>query len=809
MNDSKPGVAERIREVRARFLSALPALHKELATLGGRLRHLGWDPVSAQQIQRIAHRLAGTGATFGFPEISRQATPVDSAIGKLALSIGVPQAAEVNQLCGQVDDLVRVLAGVMQAPQPEDPHPAASSVPSAASTEGALVVVIDDDEFLRARLAALLEGSGYRVAVFASPEAAMPLLREEHPGAVLLDLGFPGRQRLAFDTVAEIRAETGERTPVILISAHSDFVTRLEGARAGADTYLVKPLDDADLLANLGRLALQRVRDDWRVLVVDDDALLAQQVREWLESAGMTVQCVTLPSESWLRVREFHPDVVLLDVNMPECNGVELATMLRQDPDTVRLPIVFMTAGRDEVTRRAAVAAGADDYLLKPLEREALLHSVRSRARLARRTPEQLGRITREDERQGGWSRHFFFAELERMLDETGEGELQPALVLLSPLAAADAARQRGPIAAAALGKQLATRLRGAGVDGWSLLGDCMAGLLLPRDTVTAQRAALSSLARRLAAVPYEIDGGKLPGEVRAALLHLGRGREAAAPVALKQAEQMLSLALAGNAGDISEGYLGGGESGGEVVGHLPVSRLRLAFQPIATIDGTGMPVHAVLARLADREGNLLPAGKFLAQVEKRGWLPELDAWVFRQAHEMLTAQLQAESPMFLVVSVGTASLGNEIFMETVLATLAEHPMRGDHQCLILAVPESAAITHRGALSRINDALRPSGCALMLTGYGSSENAEVLLETFQPLFVRLDQKLVQRLSQGTAYSPRDRTLVDAALSANAGLVAVGIENARSLSALWSKGVRRFQGYFIQEPTASLEGPETG
>jgi DNA-binding response OmpR family regulator/EAL domain-containing protein (putative c-di-GMP-specific phosphodiesterase class I) len=799
MDQNKAQIEERIRNIRVRFVAAIPQFIIDSGERWKRLRHTAWDARLAADLQNFVHKLAGSGATFGFPDVSRAARTLDVALGAALEAGGNPAAETMLTLERQVNDLLSVLRAA-QADMP-GAEPAVAAAP--ASRQAPLVVIIDDDDMLKARLAAVLERAGYRVAAFDDPAAATRQLRQEAPALVLLDIMFPGRARPAFEVIAEIRAETGERTPVAVISGRADFASRLDASRAGADGYLVKPLDENHLLETTSQLTNRQRTDNWRCLVVDDDALLAEQLVAWLEQAGLTADCVTAPRDSWLKITEFEPDVIVMDVNMPECNGIELATMLRQDARTALLPIVFLTSDSAEGTRRDAMAAGADDYLLKPVDHMALIRSIVTRARLGKRLQEQVSRVTQEAPQSAGLSRHFFFTELERALDDADDGPVQSALVLLGLVEAAGILQSHGTPGLAAVQEQWLTRLAAAGVSRWAVLGENIVGILLPRDGASRHPARVREIMAALAAKPYTVKGASIAAGLGAAVLHLRRS-QSSVPAILSQAEQLLGLAVTAGAGSLQEGFLGtAGPDTTESTGQLPMDQLRAVYQPIVTIDGVGSPVNSVLARITDKDGNLMPPGRFLAVLEKRGWLPDLDGWIFRNAHKVLTSQIPAEAPMFLVVHASPQSLTSAVYVETVLTVLGSQPMRQPDQCIVLAVPETAWVTHRSTVEQLSQALMEAGGGLMLMGYGASATSVAALEALQPLFVRLDDALARRLEQAD-YAPADRALMNAALAANVSVVASGIENARSLSALWSKGVRRFQGYFIQEPSAVLD-----
>lgn len=239
----------------------------------------------------------------------------------------------------------------------------------------------------------------------------------------------------------------------------------------------------------------------------------------------------------------------------------------------------------------------------------------------------------------------------------------------------------------------------------------------------------------------------------------------------------MLGMAIESGAGTVLEGASGAAKEA-EATGKLAVSRLRMLYQPIVTIADSSDPVSSVLVRLADAEGNLLPAGQFLDVVEQRGWMPELDAWVFNNAHHILTEQLASEAAQCLIVHASPVSLNSTVYLETVCGLLATKPMRHERQRLVIAIPEAAAVTHRQQVEKLNQALLKAGCGLMLTGFGASTASIKILHYLQPLYVRLDHALIKRLEQSQDIEQTDQELLNAIAVAKSTMVADGIENAK-------------------------------
>jgi len=124
-----------------------------------------------------------------------------------------------------------------------------------------------------------------------------------------------------------------------------------------------------------------------RVLIVEDERDIRDLVLFHLEREGFQVSSASSGEEALRQVRHATPDLVLLDLMLPAMGGLEVCRKLRQDPATVALPIVMLTAKGDEVDRVLGLELGADDYIVKPFSPKELLARVRAVLRRAKPAP--------------------------------------------------------------------------------------------------------------------------------------------------------------------------------------------------------------------------------------------------------------------------------------------------------------------------------------------------------------------------------------------------------------------------------------
>lgn len=142
-----------------------------------------------------------------------------------------------------------------------------------------------------------------------------------------------------------------------------------------------------------------------KILVVDDESDVSTLVAYHLKAKGYQIEVVNDPNRSIGIARTFLPDLVILDVMMPELNGIQICRMLRADPQLKKVPVIFLTAKAEENDRIQGLETGADDYICKPFSTKELVLRVQTiLRRLAVVTPEvpkriQVGEIVMDTER--------------------------------------------------------------------------------------------------------------------------------------------------------------------------------------------------------------------------------------------------------------------------------------------------------------------------------------------------------------------------------------------------------------------------
>jgi two-component system phosphate regulon response regulator PhoB len=115
-----------------------------------------------------------------------------------------------------------------------------------------------------------------------------------------------------------------------------------------------------------------------KILIIDDEPDVADLVSYHLKAKGYQVETVNNPNVSIGTARSFLPDLVILDIMMPDLNGIQICRILRADPRLRNIPIVFLTAKGEETDRIAGFESGCDDYICKPFNTKELILRVQS-----------------------------------------------------------------------------------------------------------------------------------------------------------------------------------------------------------------------------------------------------------------------------------------------------------------------------------------------------------------------------------------------------------------------------------------------
>ncbi|MDV2991488.1 MAG: Regulator of RpoS [Chroococcidiopsis sp. SAG 2025] len=311
-----------------------------------------------EKARQAAHKLAGALGIFGFAKGSRLAKHIED-IWQADVILDRSEALHVYEM-------VMALKREIQRPslsQLDRPLPRQQSI---------VMLAIDGDAGLAEQIVKLAATAGMGVKIAPNISAAKAAIahlekfnRLSPADVVILNLS------LANTTAADlaILAELTNRTPpipVLLCTRGDRLSDRIELSRLGVHAFLRQPFNPEEVLAAVTRLQQTRSHPT-KILVVDDDPEILTLMQALLEPWGIQLNTLEEPSRFWAILEEFAPDMLVLDVEMPQFNGIDLCQIVRNEPRWHKLPVLFLTAHTDDRTIQQVFTAGANDCLSKSI----------------------------------------------------------------------------------------------------------------------------------------------------------------------------------------------------------------------------------------------------------------------------------------------------------------------------------------------------------------------------------------------------------------------------------------------------------
>ncbi|MGZ8411327.1 MAG: HAMP domain-containing protein [Gemmatirosa sp.] len=261
------------------------------------------------------------------------------------------------------------------------------------------LLVVEDDAVQREAIVALIGHEDVEITAVESAEAALEELDRTPYDCMVLDLGLA--EMNGFELLEKVKGDESRRDlPIIVYTGKALSQAEETRLRKYAETIIVKDVKSPERLLDETALFLHRVEANLpeqkrrmlerlhtadavfhgkRVLVVDDDVRNIFSLTSMLEEHGVEVSFAENGRDAltWLHQHPQEVDLVLMDVMMPEMDGYETTRAIREQPDFRSLPIIALTAKAMKGDREKCIAAGASDYITKPVDQEQLLSLLR------------------------------------------------------------------------------------------------------------------------------------------------------------------------------------------------------------------------------------------------------------------------------------------------------------------------------------------------------------------------------------------------------------------------------------------------
>ena len=700
------------------------------------------------------------------------------------------------------------------APSPTPPAATPSAAEPARPEQARLVVPenfriyhLSGLDAVSVELDQRLESQGIDVEILEDASELAELLSALPPNLVLVDAEFSGQLENIGELARQSRARQKQSFLLVAMSAAEDISLRLSARRAGVDALIVGAANAAEVLKRLQTLVEPGREAPFRVLIVEDDRSQALFAEGILRNAGMESLVVLEALSVMPALEQFQPDLILMDLNMPGANGIELTALIREHDAFIDTPIVFLSGEADQDRQFDAIDAGGDDFLAKPIRPRHLISAVQNRVRRHRAMESRRGK------RSGGKDPNTGLIDRSELLDLLATRLAAPVIdapggLLFLEIESLSLLRERMGLSALEQLLDTCSRLICEKIPSIpvSRFGD---GSFLVLDGIHDD-AGLEAVAGQLRNVlvqhQFEAQGHPLRLRVSVGVCALRHGF--ADPGAMLNAvEKATREARTHERGVRRYEPPKSSEANREaallaqVGGAIAQHSLELLYQPVVAVAGSDDSQFQVLLRMRDSNGKMHSAAEIIPAAERGDFIVNIDRWVLLQALRLIRDRRAEGRPLRLFVTQSPLTLADSGQSDWLKAELAAHDVPGTSLVIELRLEDAAV--HAATVRQFCEAMVVDGTQFCLSQFESGADADALLEQLPLGFVKLARKYTAH-TMSQALRDDLRVLIDRAHRRGLEVIGHGVEDAQAAATLWMSGIDFIQGNLVQQADRELD-----
>ncbi|RZT10371.1 diguanylate cyclase (GGDEF) domain-containing protein [Duganella sp. CF402] len=539
-----------------------------------------------------------------------------------------------------------------------------------------------------------------------------------------------------------------------------------------------------------------------QVLVVDDDRSTRSTLRHTLQRDGFRVEEASDGQQALSMLTRFQPDVILMDAMMPVMDGFTACARMQELPNGADIPVLMITALQDNSSVERAFAAGASDYIPKPIHYAVLSQRVR-RIIEANRAEKRIRHLAYNDVLTSLPNRTLFFELLAKSIDHARSNEQQVAVLFMDLDRFKYVNDNLGHAVGDRLLQAVAQRVRQTvrSDDTVARLGgDEFTVVLNQLDNPAAAATAAHNIVRSLS-VPFPIDGHEIFVTASVGIAMFPHdGSDVAALV--KHADSAMYRAKRTNTG--FQFYESSMEH--SISEHVRLEsdlrrameqqhQLEVHYQPQACVTSGRIIGMEALVRWRHPVRGMIAPAEFIPLAEETGIINQLGDWVLRTACAQLKQFIRNGLPeMRVAVNLSVRQLLQKDFAASVEAVLADTGL--PPHLLELEITESTLMENAHDTLAALHRLRELGVRLSIDDFGTGYSSLSYLKRFPVDIIKIDRSFVQDLPQ----DPDDAAIVSAIIalahSLRLHVVAEGVETDAQLDFLARRSCDMMQGYHL-------------
>jgi diguanylate cyclase (GGDEF)-like protein len=661
----------------------------------------------------------------------------------------------------------------------------------------------------------LQQRGGFQTRLCASLAEIQVLLKQsgpaqtDQPVALIIDLDDATDQQALLQEITDLRLLLAPNIPLFFLADRGDITARIEAVKVGGAGYFTKPVDIPMLLEALDDRVLKPLSQ--RILIVDDHLPTAREVARWLQSRGMVTQVLAQPPQILPVLRHFQPNLLILNLDMKDMNGLELAQAIQQHELFHELPLVLISAQADMGQRLSATGLSGEALLGKPPNPEQLFATVARRLRQGRGLHQKFSQLSHRDTVSGLYNRPYFLTYLERVLIATA-ANAQSAAIMLITLDNLRGLESQDVVAADEVIEQAAKRLQ-------TVLGpeviaarfnDVVFMVLLGFSSQEVLPATAQAVQTSLETDAYPLASNDF--HLRTSIgISIASPALAEAAVLIQQADLACIMAREGKDTRIHVHHAQSVEQDTtspqqrrlleEIREAVQQQRMSLLFQPIVSLRGDKTERYEVLLRMRNREGwELLPETVFsLVKRHRIGMV--LDRWVIAHSIRVLRSRQMRGQSVVLFINLSPTIVQDDELLNWLEGGLRKTGVPAGR--LVFEMTETTAELYQSIFQPFLKQIKELGCSISLDHFNGNARSQALAQALRADYVKLDARFAHNLLNDNARQQELSELTGVLSALGITTIVTGIEDAMTLPVLWNCGIDYVQGFFLQRPHTDM------
>lgn len=670
-----------------------------------------------------------------------------------------------------------------------------------------------------------LEQLGYELELLDNADDLKEVLGALTPNLIIIDAEFQDALEDIGAVLQAARKRAFEPIWLLALCQEDSLPVRLTAHRAGVDALLRTPSNPMPIIARIEQLIQGRSEAGYRILIVEDDQAQGLFAESVLRNAGMEAEVVIDGLKVMQALERFQPDLILMDLYLPDCNGAELTALIRERPEFIHTPIVFLSGEVNQDKHLEALSAGGDDFLSKPVRPRHLIATITNRIQRARslRQHAQSAAVPATEASaavsapvaegrpvaSGLLPRAALLERLEQALHQAGPAQRRGGVLLVQPEGMSGLHQGSGSTASEGRLQALTQRILARLDPDQIACRHGNSGILIfaPEAGPEQLNLAVTRLRQTLAVHTTEASEQGEPLRAHVAACDLCDAFSDAESVldAVERAAlaQTVPPTLRGSSAQKQPEPVDSSQAEIDtlLIDAVTAGRLELDFQPITALQGGGRPQYQALLRLRSPQGQLYLAAEVLPRAHAHGCLPELDRWVLARALEVARESFSYSKPVTLFVSQSIQALTQPGHGDWIASRLRDQPALGE--CLVLEINAEQAGPQLDLVQAICTQLSPLGLRFCLSRYRGSEAQTKVLHALPLDLVKVAPELLTQLGNHKARA-HFTELVEHLHARGTGVIAPRVEDARTAATLWMSGIDYIQGNLVQSARRSLD-----